>query len=356
MRRFIYALAFLFSAFMPHAAQAALCPVVQTFTTGQTLTQTNLNANPIALSNCFANIDYTNIGAAGLYASNITPGSIGEATFGGSQTYTFPSSLVIGGNVTNSGNVDSSQGFYSNLSNGYTPNAITYGTGYSTYGNVQINSSSSNPVSGIYGDLLGLSSNSIYFLAFDHSGNLAIAGNYYTSGSYNGQTIRMAESGTFGTYIQAPYFNSDYSSTQGLYYGGGSNTSQLDFNITNSNDWTFTSPLVVQGSINQTVSSTNYVTPYDANSTSGSTNTHIEHWIDNYGSISNGACVTNLWTFTKAFTSAPGVTANAVFTPSGGDSVSVIPTGASGSSVYLAACNNSVSARTITIWAIASGE
>jgi hypothetical protein len=71
-----------------------------TFTTGQTLTAAVLNSNPTTFSGCFNNLDSTNIGAAGLYASGLLPTNSSQATFGGSQLYTFPNGVAAGGPVT----------------------------------------------------------------------------------------------------------------------------------------------------------------------------------------------------------------------------------------------------------------
>jgi len=39
-------------------------------------------------------IDNTNIGVAGIYASQIVPSSIAQATFGGTSNYTFPAGII----------------------------------------------------------------------------------------------------------------------------------------------------------------------------------------------------------------------------------------------------------------------
>lgn len=85
----------------PAVALAVPCSQVFVFQTGQVLTASNLNANPANFVSCVNNIDNTNIGTAGLYASQIVPTNSSQATFGGSQAYTFPSGLsstVIGTN------------------------------------------------------------------------------------------------------------------------------------------------------------------------------------------------------------------------------------------------------------------
>ena len=74
--------------FTPRPAAAITCPVVHTFVTGETLVAVNLNANPTQWANCFQNIDYRNLGAAGIQASQVIPQSIAQATFGGAFGYT----------------------------------------------------------------------------------------------------------------------------------------------------------------------------------------------------------------------------------------------------------------------------
>jgi hypothetical protein len=101
MRRILTALLFgvgILAA--PLIAQAAPCSPSMTFTTGQTLTASVLNSNPATFSGCFSNIDYTNIGAAGIFASQMMPTNASQATFGGGQNYTFPNNLTVLGTLT----------------------------------------------------------------------------------------------------------------------------------------------------------------------------------------------------------------------------------------------------------------
>jgi hypothetical protein len=84
----------------PLIAQAAPCSPSMTYTTGQTLTASVLNSNPTTFSGCFNNIDYTNIGAAGFFASQMLPSNTAQATFGGSVPYTFANGLNVSGTLT----------------------------------------------------------------------------------------------------------------------------------------------------------------------------------------------------------------------------------------------------------------
>ena len=70
------------------------------FVTGAVPTATQWNSNFVTLVAAFSNIDYTNIGAAGIYASQLKPTSASAATFGGSQTYTFPVGVAMAGPLT----------------------------------------------------------------------------------------------------------------------------------------------------------------------------------------------------------------------------------------------------------------
>lgn len=93
--------------FSPPKAEAIVCsPAAHNFVTGETLTAVILNANPLQWINCFANIDNTNIGAAGIYASQIIPTSTGQATFGGAQPYKFATALTVAAVSTFTGQVN----------------------------------------------------------------------------------------------------------------------------------------------------------------------------------------------------------------------------------------------------------
>ena len=175
-------------------AQAAPCAPSMTFTTGQTLTAAVLNSNPVTFSGCFSNIDYTNIGAAGLYPSELMPTTTGQGTVGGSVPITFPN-----GTITTTA----------------------------------------------------------------------------TSTNDNSTTV----------------------------------------NTTTMNATTI--PVVLTTSpVQQTVSGTTYTAPYDAQSTSGSANTHIEHGIVTTGAFSGSFACSSSTPFAKAFTASPtviGILASATY-------------------------------------------
>ena len=90
MKKFLVACSLLALAlFAPRPAAAINCPVVHVFATGETLIATNLNSNPTQWANCFQNLDYRNVGALGFQASQITPLTLAQATFGGLLGYEF---------------------------------------------------------------------------------------------------------------------------------------------------------------------------------------------------------------------------------------------------------------------------
>jgi hypothetical protein len=69
-------------------------------TDGTTAFGDQVYANDLALANAYnGGIDNTNIGPAGIYASQIIPTSPSQATFGGTQTYVFPAGIQVTGSI-----------------------------------------------------------------------------------------------------------------------------------------------------------------------------------------------------------------------------------------------------------------
>ena len=87
----------LFAGVAPRAAFATACTVPNSFTAGTPAVASQVNANFASLQSCANNIDHTNMGTAGIYASQIIPDTAGHATFGGSIAYTFANGLAISG-------------------------------------------------------------------------------------------------------------------------------------------------------------------------------------------------------------------------------------------------------------------
>lgn len=65
------------------------------FTSGTPAYAAQVNANFTAVANGVNSIDASNIGAAGLYASQIIPTTSGQASFGGTQQYAFPAAAGV---------------------------------------------------------------------------------------------------------------------------------------------------------------------------------------------------------------------------------------------------------------------
>lgn len=85
----------------PIAARAACgaLPYVFQDTTGTNslVEASTTNANNSFLLSCALNVDYTQIGAYGIFASQIIPQTPGQAIFGGSQGYQMPAGLTTNG-------------------------------------------------------------------------------------------------------------------------------------------------------------------------------------------------------------------------------------------------------------------
>lgn len=84
-------------------------PVVSipfTFSPGTTIVSAQVNANFTALVNAANNIVAANVGATGLYASNIIPTNTTQATFGGGNTpYTFGGAVLTNSGLGGAGQV-----------------------------------------------------------------------------------------------------------------------------------------------------------------------------------------------------------------------------------------------------------
>jgi hypothetical protein len=78
-------------------ADATMCLVPDVFVNGVTIIAAPFNADFSSLQTCGNNIDNGNIGSAGLFASNLLPTNVTQATFGGSSLYTFPAGVAAGG-------------------------------------------------------------------------------------------------------------------------------------------------------------------------------------------------------------------------------------------------------------------
>lgn len=246
MRKILSALLFSVGVIAaPLVAQAAPCSPSLTFTTGQTLTAPVLNSNPTTFSGCFNNIDYTNIGSAGIFASQMMPTNSSQSTFGGGQNYTFPNNLTVGGTLTAA------------IVGGLYPSSMVPTTGaQATFGGSQL---------------------------YTFPNGVAAGGP--VSGT----------AGSFSVSASAPTITSTTDNTTTV-------------NATNVNS---------TGPHRQTVSGTTYTLPYDAMSTAGSTNTHIEHGSLTTGGFGGGASCATSQNFVKPFTAAPDLFYTFNTSPSG---------------------------------------
>lgn len=94
MKRILFVLGLIAGiALCAHRADATTCTVPNTFVNGQVADAGQVNANFSALQGCGNNIDHNNIGSLGIYASQIIPTTVGQAIFGGSLQYQFPSGI-----------------------------------------------------------------------------------------------------------------------------------------------------------------------------------------------------------------------------------------------------------------------
>jgi hypothetical protein len=89
--------------------------VPNSFAPTQTIYSAQVNANFTALATAINNISAA---ATGVYASDIAPTNSAQATFGGSQTYTFPAATVAVGSVTGSAGIFAGQVSCVNVSTG----------------------------------------------------------------------------------------------------------------------------------------------------------------------------------------------------------------------------------------------
>lgn len=102
--------------------------IPNSFTAGTTALSASVNANFTAIATwANGNVDSTNIGSFGIYASQIIPTSVATATFGGTQNYTFPASLVLA-NTTATAISSAATGSTAGLSLNSTNGTITVAT------------------------------------------------------------------------------------------------------------------------------------------------------------------------------------------------------------------------------------
>ena len=97
MIRFFFILAFVLGS--AQAANATICTIPTTLVNGNIVDAAQLNGNFTSLQSCGNAVDSTNMGSGGIYASQIKPATVGQATFGGAIVYAFPDGLNVNGAV-----------------------------------------------------------------------------------------------------------------------------------------------------------------------------------------------------------------------------------------------------------------
>ena len=84
-------------------AGATTVTVPNFFVNGTVIDANQMNANFSALTTwANGNVDHTNVGSGGIFASQIIPDSTAHATFGGAIAYTFPNPVIFSTNITQS--------------------------------------------------------------------------------------------------------------------------------------------------------------------------------------------------------------------------------------------------------------
>jgi hypothetical protein len=180
----IFGAALAFVAAACSRADATLCTIPYTFTTGATIQAAPFNANFAALQTCGNAIDNSNIGSAGIYASQIIPTTVGQATFGGSQTYTFANGLNVTGAVVTTSSITA--GTLLVTDNGATNVSGTWiqmpgntGSAYPTL----LGANSGSTTSTIAGSVFQMYNQTTgIVLGIDASGNLGVMGGVYSVG------------------------------------------------------------------------------------------------------------------------------------------------------------------------------
>jgi hypothetical protein len=149
----------------PKEARATTCTVPNTFTTGTTINAAPFNANFTALATCGNNIDNSNIGSAGIYASQIICSTVATCTFGATAVMTFPTTIA---STVAPASADAFT--WQNYSSGTTTGLFASGATVATIG----------------ATALGIAQNGgSNLLTLDNSGDLGILGGAYVNGVYS---------------------------------------------------------------------------------------------------------------------------------------------------------------------------
>lgn len=203
-------------------AAAVTCSQAFVFATGQTLTATNLNANPANEVTCINNIDHTNLGSAGIYASQIIPATAPQAAFGGALTYTFPAGIsAIGAVVAGSASAPA-----------FNPGDLV---------------ASQTASIGVL-RLGGSSSTGIVDYGASNAGALTLGDPTFVYGALKAMTL----AGTGPTTSSGDLSGTRSTITGALSLGGSSSSGALDYGVTTAGTFTSSAPLNVTGKLQST--------------------------------------------------------------------------------------------------------
>jgi hypothetical protein len=185
----------------------SLLVIPNTFVNGTTINAAPFNSNFSAVATAVNNIDNTNIGAAGLYASQLAPTTIVQATFGGSVGYTFPSSVLVPSGSVSAG---------------------TLATGATT------------------GDLSAARSATTGAVFWGSNGSQYLDFGLTTAGRFtlNGAGLTVTTNGIASGALPAPLLTGDLSAsrsaTTGALYMGSNGSNYFDFGISSAGSFSFT--------------------------------------------------------------------------------------------------------------------
>jgi len=224
------------ASFLPQAAQAACSSSMSyVFVNGTSaLDATTTNANNSQLLTCLHNIDNTMVNGTGFYASQIIPTSGTQATFGSSQTYTFPYGIIVNGNpngtsiYANQAEAASALIFNSNNGANHTGIAENLGSGFPAFGISKL--STSNTFQS-------------WLLGMDESGNTTISGQVKAPSFFAGTAGTATTGGALywgvdmNGFTTADIGSNDSSSPEGVpsnlmgvFASSGFNALSLDYN------------------------------------------------------------------------------------------------------------------------------
>lgn len=301
-----------------HPAQATTCTIPNTFTANTSAVAAQVNANFSSLQTCGNSIDNTNIGSAGLFASQLKPTNSGQASFGGTQAYTFPAQLSASGTITS--NPGANTGFVStagdaqaqllfNSNNGANQTVIGQNTsaGYPAFAVAKLSSGGSFQQ---------------WLMGMDESGNTTINGTLSTGGAatvpgltVNGAISATGTIGATGNITSGGQINSSGTMTNTGMTANGNIQNNGAFNSTGvvaaNGNLTTNGQVVSSLAIQRLTGGVNYGVPYNANETTGSVSNHLEHGIinDTNGALPAGQCDGPFTvTFAKAYSATPTVT------------------------------------------------